>query len=66
MRTVLLIDYEPRSIEMINSLLSSIGLQMRLAVDGSAGVDAFNADPPDMVLIQDLIPGNMASTSVVR
>lgn len=57
MRTVLLIDYEPRSIGMIRSLLCSAGLRVRLAADGSAGVDAFRADPPDMVLVQDLIPG---------
>jgi len=55
-RTVLFIDYNPRSIGHIRPVLQAMGLQVRLAHDGLTGIDMFHLFSPDMVLLQDLIP----------
>ena len=55
-RTVLYIDYNPRSIGRIRPVLLAMGLQVRLAHDGLIGIDMFHMHSPDLVLLQDLIP----------
>ena len=54
--TVLLIDYDPRSIARIRKLLMGKGLRMLLATDGPAGVEKFRRSLPDLISIQDLLP----------
>ena len=54
--TVLLIDYDPRSISRIRKLLTGMGLQVLVATDGFAGVEEFRRSLPDLTLIQDLLP----------
>ena len=55
-RTVLLIDYEPRSIERVRRTLADAGCFVRIARDGLAGIHAFEELTPDLVIIQDLLP----------
>lgn len=55
-RTVLLIDYDPRSIGYIRPVLQSIGLDVQLARDGRLGIEKFHALHPDLVLVQDMVP----------
>jgi CheY-like chemotaxis protein len=55
-KTVLYIDYNPRSIGRIRPVLQALGLQVQLAHDGLIGIDMFHMHNPDLVLLQDLIP----------
>jgi TonB family protein len=54
--TILLIDYEPRSIERFRQPLTAAGYRVEIATDGVAGVDAFHRLNPDMVLVEAMIP----------
>lgn len=54
--TILLIDYEPRSIERTKSPLVALGYRVAVATDGLAGVEAFERLKPDLVLIEAMIP----------
>ena len=50
--TILLIDYEPRSIERFRQPLTAAGYRVEIATDGIAGVEAFGRLNPDMVLVE--------------
>lgn len=54
--TILLIDYEPRSIEHLRRLLAGAGFDVQVASDGLAGVEAFSRLQPDLVIIEAMIP----------
>jgi DNA-binding response OmpR family regulator len=54
--TILLIDYEPRSIERFRQPLTAAGYRVEIATDGIAGVEAFTRLNPDMVLVEAMIP----------
>lgn len=54
--TILLIDYEPRSIERFRQPLTAAGYAVEVATDGLAGVEAFERLRPDMVLVEAMIP----------
>lgn len=55
--SVLLVDYDPRSIRRLRSVLQECGVQALLATNGNAAVDAFKTCSPDLVVVQDLLPG---------
>jgi DNA-binding response OmpR family regulator len=55
-RTILLIDYEPRSIERISRPLEAAGYKVEVANDGIAGIEAFHRLKPALTLIEALIP----------
>ena len=55
-RTVLLIDYYPRSISRIQNLLQSYGYRIIVAHDADQGMEEFRNASPDLTLIQDLLP----------
>src|SRR5262245_56740301 len=54
--TVLLIDYEPRSIERFRDPLVGAGYTVEIATDGVSGIEAFHRLNPDMVLVEAMIP----------
>ncbi len=54
--TILLIDYEPRSIERFRDPLVSSGYTVEIATDGITGIEAFHRLSPDMVLVEAMIP----------
>jgi CheY-like chemotaxis protein len=54
--TILLIDYEPRSIERFRQPLSDAGYTVEIATDGLTGIEAFHRLSPDMVLVEAMIP----------
>ena len=54
--TILLIDYEPRSIERFREPLVAAGYSVEIANDGLSGIEAFNRLSPDMVLVEAMIP----------
>lgn len=55
-KTVLLVDYDPRSIDSIRRSLATVGLRTLLATDGEAGEREFHRIRPDLTLIQDVLP----------
>jgi CheY-like chemotaxis protein len=55
-RTVLLIDYEPRSITHLEGLLEGWGYRTTVARDGVAGIEEFARSSPDITLVRELIP----------
>ena len=54
--TILLIDYEPRSIERFRQPLTDAGYSVEVATDGITGIEAFHRLNPDMVLVEAMIP----------
>jgi len=56
MKTVLLVDYDPSSIDSIRRALVRVGVRTVLATDGEAGEREFHRTLPDLTLVQDVIP----------
>jgi DNA-binding response OmpR family regulator len=54
--TILLVDYEPRSIERTRVPLVRAGYRVELATDGLSAIEAFHRIKPDLVLIEAMIP----------
>jgi len=55
-RKILLIDYDPESIESTKGTLIQAGYEVEVANDGIAGVEAFERLKPDLVLIEPMVP----------
>ena len=55
-RTILLIDYDPQSIESAIKPLTGAGYNVEVANDGIAGLQAFERLQPDLVLIEPMVP----------
>jgi len=55
-RMVLLIDYDPESIESTRGPLVKAGYEVEVASDGIAGLEAFERLKPDLVLIEPMVP----------
>jgi two-component system response regulator MprA len=55
-KIVLLVDYEPRSIDSIRRWLAILRVHLVLATDGEAGAREFHRTLPDLTLIQDVLP----------
>jgi DNA-binding response OmpR family regulator len=55
-KTVLLVDYEPRSIDRIRSALTGLGISMVLSTDGWSAEAEFHRTLPDLTLVQDVLP----------
>jgi len=55
-KTVLLVDYDPRSIDAIRRFLAPLGVRTLLATDGDAGERVFHRVGPDLTFVQDVIP----------
>jgi DNA-binding response OmpR family regulator len=56
MKTVLLVDYDPRSIDGIRRALATLGVRMVLATDGEAAEREFHRERPDLTIVQEVIP----------
>jgi response regulator RpfG family c-di-GMP phosphodiesterase len=55
-RTILLIDYDPGSIENAVGPLTEAGFRVEVANDGVSGLEAFERLQPDLVLIEPMVP----------
>ena len=55
-KTVLLVDYDPRSIDRIRSVLADLGVRIVLSTDGWAAEDEFVRTLPDVTLVQEVLP----------
>jgi len=54
--TILLIDYEPRSVERLRLPLERAGYSIQVAKDGPAGIDLFHEIRPTAVIIEAMLP----------
>lgn len=54
--TILIIDYEPRSIERLRAPLERAGYRVEVAMDGKAGVLKFHSLKPSAVIIEAMLP----------
>jgi DNA-binding response OmpR family regulator len=54
--TILIIDYDPRSIERTRRLLHEAGFLVEVARDGLEGIATFHEVKPALVLIEAMIP----------
>ena len=64
-KKVLLIEYEPRYIERIRTLLTPLGHALTEAHDGEAGLQAFGTSKFDVVLLSGMLP-RLPSAEVIR
>ena len=64
-KKVLLIEYEPRYIERIRTLLSPLGHTVTETHDGEAGLQAFGTSKFDVVLLSGMLP-RLPSAEVIR
>ncbi len=62
---ILVIEDEESYREALQAGLSKEGFEVELAADGLAGLRTFVADPPDLVVLDLMLPG-MAGTEVCR
>lgn len=63
--TILIVDYEPRTIETLRSALERIGCRVEVALDGLSGMRAFRQHKPDLTLIEVMLP-KMSGLEVCR
>jgi len=54
--TILIIDYDPRSIERMRVPLERAGYKVEVALDGLKGMESFNTLLPQLTLIEAMIP----------
>jgi protein TonB len=55
-RTILVIDYDPQSIDSTRKSLVEAGYQVEVATDGIEGLKTFERARPDLVLIEPMVP----------
>ncbi|MFV0335883.1 MAG: response regulator transcription factor [Tropicimonas sp.] len=56
-KRVLLVEDEPNIIEAIRFILSRDGWRVRTHSDGATALDAIAADPPDVLVLDVMLPG---------
>lgn len=57
MEKILVVDHEASSLHLYNSLLSSAGYGVITAIDGKNGIEKYNREKPDLVLMNIRMPG---------
>ncbi len=62
---LLVIEDEPSQVELLRYNLTKQGFDVRVAMDGEEGVDAAREDPPDLILLDWMLP-NLSGIEVCR
>jgi len=60
--TILIVDYEPRSITKLTSLFNGAGYHVEVARDGLSAIDKFQLLRPDLVVMEAMIPRTWISS----
>ncbi|MBL8704883.1 MAG: response regulator [Rhodospirillales bacterium] len=55
-RSVLVVDDEPNIVLSLEFLMRQAGYAVRVARDGEAALDAVKADPPELILLDVMMP----------
>lgn len=64
-RTVLVIDDEPPTVELLTDMLTTQGFRVLTALDGQRGIDIARAQRPDLIVL-DLVMPELTGFDVVR
>lgn len=56
-RTVLVVDDEPDIVETLEFALQRRGFRVRRALDGNDAIEVARQDPPDIMLLDVMLPG---------
>ena len=56
-RKILIIDDEPEWSEMLKMRLEARGFAVESALDGTKGLEAARSNPPDLILLDVMLPG---------
>ena len=54
--TILIVDYEPKTVEAARATLEQAGYHVETAADGIAGIEAFHRFKPALTLIELMLP----------
>lgn len=54
--TILIVDYDPRSVERLRKPLEAAGYRVEIAKDGPEGIETFERLRPDLTLIEAMLP----------
>ena len=54
--SILLVDDNLQNLELMQAYLEDLGTELRTAMDGVAAIEAMEADPPDLVLLDVMMP----------
>jgi two-component system sensor histidine kinase/response regulator len=54
---ILVVDDQPNNVRMLGSMLNEAGFSIEPATDGPQALQFFSANPPDLVLLDALMPG---------
>ncbi len=55
-RSVLAVDDEPNIVLSLEFIMKQAGFEMRVACDGDEALGAIEASPPDLVLLDVMMP----------
>lgn len=64
--TILVVEDEPQLVRLIRAILESADYQVHVLPDGERAVEYVALDPPDMVLLDLMLPGEMDGYNVCR
>ncbi len=55
-RTVLIVDYDPPSLESLASIFQTNNFRILKATDGQSGYELFKKENPDIVILEAILP----------
>ncbi len=56
-RDIQIIDDNPENLNLLTMMLTKKGYQARVAINGELGLKSIRADPPDLILLDIMMPG---------
>jgi two-component system KDP operon response regulator KdpE len=62
--TILVVEDEPRLVRLLRAVLESGGYRMAVVHDGAAAIERVALDPPDLVLLDLRLPGDLDGYAV--
>ncbi|MGI0486185.1 sensor histidine kinase [Pantanalinema rosaneae CENA516] len=54
---VLVVDDNPTNLEVLSNALADFGYETAVALDGESAIEQINYDPPDLILLDVMMPG---------
>ena len=54
--SIMVVDDTPQNLELMEQMLNEHGYQVRLFVDGFSAIDSADYDPPDLILLDVMMP----------
>jgi two-component system, OmpR family, alkaline phosphatase synthesis response regulator PhoP len=53
---ILIVDDNPQNVELLEAYLEGLGCETRAAADGTAALEQVERDPPDLILLDIMMP----------